>query len=275
MKDLFKIDSKLDKTQALIIELSGFVFFLFLWWLVTYMGWVEKGILPSPVDVVFSYGELLSQKVDIVFSFGKMNLSSLIYNSLYSILLNLLGYLEAVSLSLVLGFLIALIPFFRSMLSRYIDAIRFVPLAAVTGLFIAWFGIEYNMRVQFLSFGIFVFLLPVVVQRIDEVAKIYKQTAYTLGATSWQSITNVYWPHVRAKIIDDIRVLTAISWTYIIVAEAINKESGIGALIGTARRHSRLDQVFALLILIVAIGFIQDLIFVKLDKKLNPHKYAL
>lgn len=202
-----------------------------------------------------------------------MSVSSLLYNTLYSVFLNILGYIEAIFFSIVVGFVISLIPFFRGLLSRYIDAIRFVPLAAVTGLFIAWFGIELNMKVQFLAFGIFVFLLPVVVQRIDEVEKVYKQTAFTLGATDWQTIRYVYWPHVLTRILDDIRVLTAISWTYIIVAETVNKENGIGALIFTARRHSRLDQVFALLILIILIGFIQDLLFARIDRKLNPHKY--
>jgi len=202
-----------------------------------------------------------------------MSVSSLLFNSMYSIFLNILGYIEAIFFSIVVGFIISLIPFFRGLLSRYIDAIRFVPLAAVTGLFIAWFGIELNMKVQFLAFGIFVFLLPVIVQRIDEVEKVYKQTAFTLGATDWQTIRYVYWPHVLSRILDDIRVLTAISWTYIIVAETVNKENGIGALIFTARRHSRLDQVFALLILIIIIGLIQDLAFARIDRKLNPHKY--
>jgi len=172
----------------------------------------------------------------------------------------------------MLGFIIGLFPLFRSLLAKYIDAIRFVPLAAVTGIFIAWFGIYTNMKVQFLAFGITVFLLPVVVQRIDEVEETYLQTAYTLGATSWQTIWSVYWPYVTSKLIDDIRVLTAISWTYIIVAEMVNKEKGIGAMIHIAQRQSRLDKVFALLILIIIIGILQDRLFVFIDRKLFPHK---
>jgi NitT/TauT family transport system permease protein len=76
-----------------------------------------------------------------------------------------------------------------------------------------------------------------------------------------------------SRVSDDIRVLTAISWTYIIVAEMINKNGGIGAMIFTAARQSRLDKVFAILILIIIIGFIQDKIFHWLDRKLFPHKH--
>lgn len=274
VKDLFKVKNTIPRRTSLIIGVSGLVIFLFTWWLITTMGWVSKGTLPSPVEVLLSYGELLSEQEVIKMSGGELKVSSLLYNTGYSLVLNILGYAEAIFLSLLFGFIIGLFPFFRSLLAKYIDAIRFVPLAAVTGLFIAWFGIEMNMKVQFLAFGIFVFLLPVVVQRIDEVDKIYTQTAYTLGATDWQTVRNVYWPHVTSKLIDDIRVLTAISWTYIIVAELVNAENGLGKLIFLARRQSRLDHVFALLIVIILIGIIQDFIFTRIDKKLYPFKYA-
>ncbi len=228
---------------------------------VTQSSIIDKAILPSPFAVLSSFKELHFENY-------------LVKNAILSIKLNIYGYIEAIVLSLIIGFTIGLVPFFRSLWRRYIDAIRFVPLAAVTGLFIAWFGIYMGMKVQFLAFGIFVFLVPVVVQRIDEVDKVYLQTSYTLGATSWQTIRNVYWPSVTSRIIDDIRVLTAISWTYIIVAELVNtEEGGLGALIFKAQRSSRLDKVFAILLLIILIGFIQDLIFAWLDKKLYAFKY--
>lgn len=222
---------------------------------------VNKAIIPSPLAVLSSFKELHFE-------------NGLVRNAWISIKLNFWGYLEAIFFSLLIGFIIGLVPFFRSLWSRYVDAIRFVPLAAVTGLFIAWFGIYMDMKIQFLAFGIFVFLVPVVVQRIDEVDQIYLQTSYTLGASNWQTIRNVYWPHVTSRIIDDVRVLTAISWTYIIVAELVNTEDGgLGSLIFKAQRTSRLDKVFAILLLIILIGFLQDLLFGKLDKWFFPHKY--
>jgi NitT/TauT family transport system permease protein len=259
MKELFKLGGKLPVRLSAIIGVSGFILIVGIWQLITGMGWVPRAILPSPLSVITCFRELHFQDF-------------LVRNAYYSIKLNFLGYLEAIIMSLLLGFIIGLFPFFRSLLAKYIDAIRFVPLAAVTGIFIAWFGIYTNMKVQFLSFGIMVFLLPIVVQRIDEVAETYLQTAYTLGATSWQTIWSVYWPHVTSKLIDDIRVLTAISWTYIIVAEMVNKDKGLGAMIHISQRQSRLDKVFALLIIIIIIGILQDKLFVYIDRKLFPYK---
>jgi ABC-type nitrate/sulfonate/bicarbonate transport system permease component len=223
-------------------------------------GFISKAIIPPPLSVLKSFKELHFK--DFV-----------VRETLYSLELNILGYFEAIFISIIIGFTIALIPFFRALLSRWVNAIRFVPLTAVTGLFIAWFGIASNMKVQFLTFGIFVYLLPVVVQRIDEVQKILLQTAFTLGASKWQMIKSVYFPSVSSKIIDDIRVLTAISWTYIIIAEMLNQTGGIGALIHLSGRQSRLDKVFALLIIIILIGIIQDRLFAWADKILFKYKY--
>jgi len=136
-----------------------------------------------------------------------------------------------------------------------------------------WFGISESMKVAFLAFGIIVYLLPVVMQRIEEVEETYLKTVFTLGANTWQTIKNVYFPSVMSKLIDDIRVLTAISWTYIIIAEYINREDGIGSMIQIKQRLGMRADMFAILLIIILVGFLQDRIFVYLDKRLFPHKY--
>ena len=72
---------------------------------------------------------------------------------------------------------------------------------------------------------------------------------------------------------DDIRVITAISWTYIIIAELLNRQGGIGSLAYIKARQGQMEKVFAILIVIILIGFLQDKLFGYFDKKLFPHKY--
>ena len=219
-------------------------------------------ILPPPNVVVGSYPKLLRFDGD-----------NLLGNAAKSIWLNFKGYFWAVLISLLFGFLIGLIPLLRGLFARQVDALRYLPLTALTGLFIIWFGIDDQMKVAFLAFGILVYLLPVVVQRIDEVKRVYLQTTYTLGATDWQTVRTVYVPSVLSKLIDDVRVLTAISWTYIIIVEYLNRTGGIGAMIYIKQRRSMVEEMFAILLLIILIGFLQDRLFVYLDRRFFPHKY--
>ena len=77
-----------------------------------------------------------------------------------------------------------------------------------------------------------------------------------------------------SRLLDDIRVLTAVSWTYIIVAEYINKDGGgLGALIYIKRRLQQVPDMFAIILVIVLIGFLQDRIFVYVGKRLFPHRH--
>ena len=77
-----------------------------------------------------------------------------------------------------------------------------------------------------------------------------------------------------SRLMDDIRVLTAISWTYIIIAELLNRQGGIGSLMYIKARQGQIEKVFAGLIVIIIIGFLQDRIFQFIDKRIFPHKYS-
>lgn len=260
---MFKLRGSLNKVQSTTLAAIGIFLFLALWTVLT-IGETpifRSATLPSPFKVLASYSDLLSD-------------NNLVVNTTKSIGLNLSGYVLALLFTLPLGFLIGLVPVFRGIFQRLIEALRFVPLTATIGIFIVWFGIGSGMKSIFMAFGIFIFLLPVVVQRIDEVKDVYLKTVYTLGATDWQTVKTVYFPSVMSRLWDDIRIMTAISWTYIVFVEAIASEGGLGYLVTFgARRQGRMDKVFALLILIILIGVFQDKLFAYMDRKIFPHKY--
>ncbi len=262
---LFKLRGDIPKQYRLILEIVGLGIFFLIWFFLTYGAnpVVTKLTLPSPGEVFGSYGDMYRE-------------NEFVKNVFRSIGLNLGGYIKALLWTLPLGFLIGLFPIFRGMFRRTIDAMRFVPLAACIVIFIVWFGSSTTMKVNFLAFGIFIFLLPIVIYRIDEVKEVYLKTVYTIGATNWQTIKSVYIPSVMSKLIDDIRILTAISWTYIVVAESRNyEEGGLGALITVVRRQSQTEKLYGILIAFIIIGIIQDRMFVRLDRELFPHKYQI
>lgn len=258
----YKINNPVPNGKRWVFEVGGFFLIFVVWFLVT-LGedsLVHKGILPSPGQVFTAFGELVTE-------------NELFPNFCYSLGLNLGGYLEAILIAIPLGFLLGLSPRIRAAFQRPVDAVRFLVLPAAVGLFIAWFGIGSWMKIHFLAFGIIIYLLPVTIQRIDDVSDVYLQTVYTLGADMWQMIRTVYFPSVISKLFSDIRILTAISWTYIVIAESIGGEAGIGALTWrVGLRRGRIDKVFCLLFVIMLVGIFQDKIFDYLDKKLFPFK---
>lgn len=244
--------------SRLVFAILGIVITLLIW---IYLS-TGPVIVPSPWRVLTAFPQLINENE----LFRHMGLS---------IGLNITGYIEAILITIPFGFLIGLIKYARWGFQKQVDALRYIPLTAVTLLFILWFGIGIPMKVHFLAFGILIYLLPVMIQRIDEVDDVYLKTVHTLSASRWQTLRTVYIPSVLSRLSDDLRVLTAISWTYIIVAEGINStQGGLGTLIYyVGQRQVRYDKVFAILIVIMIIGVIQDKVFTWLDREFFPHKY--
>ncbi len=263
MSWMFKLRGTVSPMQSIVFGFIGFILLLLLWAGVTAgeLPLIEAGILPKPGRVFSAFGELCSE-------------NNLIKELCLSLGFNFGGYIKALLFSLPIGFLIGLFPVFKATFQSQINAYRFIPLTAVTSIFIASFGIGTPLKINFLAFGIMIYLIPIIIQRINEVKDVYLKTVYTIGATNWQTIKTVYIPSVLSKLSDDIRVLTAISWTYIIVAEGIGDQGGLGSLIyRVGQRMGRPDKTFAILALFILIGIIQDRLFLHLDKKFFPFKY--
>ncbi len=260
---MFKLRGPISPLQSMIFGILGFLSILLFWVLLTVGNApvMPPSILPAPFKVFSAFGEMFVE-------------NDLIRNICLSLGFNFGGYIKALLISIPIGFCIGLFPILRASYQRPVDGIRFIPITAITGLFIVAFGIGSGMKINFLAFGIMIYLIPIIIQRVDEVKDVYLKTVYTIGANAWDTIITVYIPSVLSKLSDDIRVLTAISWTYIIVAEGIANQGGLGSLIFfIGKRQGRPDKVFAILLLFILIGIIQDRLFVLLDRKFFPFKY--
>jgi NitT/TauT family transport system permease protein len=65
-------------------------------------------------------------------------------------------------------------------------------------------------------------------------------------------------PAALPEIFDSFRVMNAISWTYVILAEAVNPEHGLGYMVELARTHQKASWSFAGLLVIGGIGLLTD-----------------
>lgn len=262
---MWKLKGELPPWQNTVINVAGFIFLLSLWHYITWMNFVPRNILPNPLRVALSYEELIVHHHAI---YGNMW-----DRLLYSFKLNIMGLGEATVISLVVGFLLGLYAPIRAFFGMYLNASRYIPLTAITGILIAWFGIHDAMKVHFLALGIMVYLIPTVVARVQETLDVHLHTAQTLGATPWEKVWTVFFPDVFRRVSTDIITLTAISWTYITIAEMLNNTGGIGAMMWECARRSRYEQMYALLFLVVATGIVQDRVLKFVDRVMFPDKY--
>jgi len=172
----------------------------------------------------------------------------------------LISFVAAAVVALPLGIFMGAFEPFNRLMEPVMAPLRYMPISAFIPLLILWFGIYEKQKIAFLFLGVFVYLLPVVVTAIRAVPEELVQTALTLGATKFQVIRTVLLPSALPEIFDSFRVMNAISWTYVILAEAVNPEHGLGYMVELARTHQKASWSFAGLIVIGGIGLLTDLI---------------
>lgn len=146
---------------------------------------------------------------------------------------------------------------------------RSMPITAFLPAFIALFGMDEGMKVGFLFFGMFFYLLAVVVEEVNKVDHALLETAYTLGA----KVHHALWLLFRASfpaIFGSFRILYDIGWTYVILAEMVNARKGVGYMVEAARKVLDFERVYAGIIAIGVAAFLFRSVLAALEDRLFP-----
>src|SRR5687768_5885989 len=244
---LFAIRAPLPKRTAFLLGFVEPALVLGAWCVLTYGGLVQPDFLPKPTEVVRGTLQLFIQ----------YDLGTAIFVSTRRIAI---AFLLASAIALPLGVLMGAFDPIHHLFESIVAPLRYMPISAFIPLLILWFGIYEKEKIAFLFLGVFVYLLPVVVSAIRTVPEELVQTALTLGASKGQVIRTVLVPAALPEIFDSFRVMNAISWTYVILAEAVNPEHGLGYMVELARTHQKASWSFAGLLVIGGIGLLTDLL---------------
>ena len=214
----------------------------------TYGGFAPPDFLPSPTEVVQGTLQLFIQ-YDLLGRDPRLHAAHRASPSL-------LASAVALPLGVLMGAFEPINRFFEPIMAP----LRYMPISAFIPLLILWFGIDEKQKIAFLFLGVFVYLLPVVVTAIRAVPEELVQTALHARGHEAQVMRTVLLPAALPEIFDSFRVMNAISWTYVILAEAVNPEHGLGYMVQLARTHQKASWSFAGLLVIGGIGLLTDVL---------------
>ncbi len=246
-QSIWAIRQPVPRGTALALAFVMPITVLGVWCILSYGHLAPADFLPSPTEVIRGTLQLFIQ----------YDLSTAIVVSTRRIVL---AFLLASAIALPLGIMMGAFAPVHHLFESITAPLRYMPISAFIPLLILWFGIYEKQKIAFLFLGVFVYLLPVVVSAIRAVPEELVQTALTLGASKMQVIRTVLVPAALPEIFDSFRVMNAISWTYVILAEAVNPEHGLGYMVELARTHQKASWSFAGLIVIGGIGLLTDFI---------------
>ena len=139
-----------------------------------------------------------------------------------------------------------------------VDFIRYLPVPALVPLLIIWFGIGESSKIAVLWMGTFFQLVLLIADDTKRVPKEYIETGFTVGARPRQITWDIVLRSMLPKIVDNLRITLGWCWTYIIIAEIVASNAGIGHAIWSARRFVKTPEVMAGILTVGGIGLLTD-----------------
>ncbi len=170
----------------------------------------------------------------------------------------LLGVILSASVGLVLGVLNGAIPVLRANLSPYITIVSLIPPMAVLPILFIVFGLDELSKVMLIFIGITPFLIRDLQSKTLELPSEQLIKAQTLGASTWQIIIRVMLPQVLPRLIEALRLSLGPAWLFLIAAEAIAAQNGLGYRIFLVRRYLSMDIILPYVVWITLLAFLFD-----------------
>ncbi len=238
----------------------GLLLPLALWWLLALAAWVDPVFLPGPPKVLARVAQWLAEDdllADIAISTGRV----------------VAGWALSALIALPLGLLIGTWRFVQALLEPLTDFIRYMPAVAFVPLVMLWVGIDEGAKVAIIFIGTFFQMVLMVAEDVRRVPMAQIEAAQTMGASTVEVVEKVILPSAKPALLDTLRVTMGWAWTYLVVAELVAANSGLGYSILKAQRFLQTDKIFAGILLIGLIGLAIDQLFRLAHRKAFPWLY--
>ncbi|MGJ8605803.1 MAG: ABC transporter permease [Marivita sp.] len=181
-----------------------------------------------------------------------------------------LGVGISAALAMIVGLAIGLLPHVRATLAGFVAVLSMIPPLAVLPILFIVFGLGELSKVVLIIVGILPFLIRDLSQRVLEIPREMIVKAETLGASSLVIALRVALPQLLPRLIQSIRLSLGPAWLFLIAAEAIASEVGLGYRIFLVRRFLAMDVILTYVLWITLLAFAMDFALRWLSRKAFP-----
>jgi NitT/TauT family transport system permease protein len=257
MTRAWSIRGSLPRRTYTLIACSSFALSIALWWAVTALQLIDPLFLPGPYAVLRRFIDWLTGG-DLINDAGI---------SIYRVTAGfLISAVTALPLGLAIGAYRPIRAFFEPLLefARYLPAVAFVPLVLL------WAGIGEISKITIIWIGTFFQLVIMLSEDVSRVPMPQIEAARTIGANDREVLVKVLLRSAMPAMFDTMRIALGWAWTYLVVAELVAANSGLGYAILKAQRFLQTDRIFVGIIAIGIIGLGSDQALRWLHRRMFP-----
>lgn len=200
---------------------------------------------PSPEAVIITVFDLLKDY-------------TLIIAIISSIKRLAIGYLISVILGTLIGLLMVRFKYIDENFRSLILGFQTLPSLAWLPFAILWYGLNESAIIFVTAVGSIFAISLAVESGIKNINPIYLKAARTMGANGFKLYWNVILPAALPNIITGLKEGWSFAWRSLIAGEMLTATVGLGQILMIGRELSDINQVVAVMLVILVLGLIVD-----------------
>ncbi|PSB20172.1 ABC transporter permease [Phormidesmis priestleyi ULC007] len=246
-----------SRRLAALIVIVSLAVPLLLWAIVSYAKLVPPIFLPTPTAVLqagvdmFINHDLLS---DVIVSCSRV----------------LAGFIAAAAIGVPMGIAMGTFYSMNSLFAPFVGTVRYMPVTAFVPLIVIWVGLGEESKILIITLGVVLYNAIMVADAVKFIPSEMINVAYTLGANRRDVLFKVIIPATFPSVLDTLRVNISGAWNFLVIAELVAAQSGLGFRIIQAQRYLQTEKVLFCILLIGVIGLAIDYGLSWLSKVLTP-----
>ena len=181
-----------------------------------------------------------------------------------------IGLGTATVIGLAFGMTIGLLPLVGATLGPLAAVLSMIPPMAMLPVLFIIFGLGDLSKVVLIVFGIAPFLIRDVALAVGAIPHEQLVKAQSLGASTWQVAIRVVLPQIMPRLIESLRLSLGPAFLFLISAEAIAADVGLGYRIFLVRRYLQMDVILPYVAWITLIAYLADLALVRIGRWAFP-----
>lgn len=147
-------------------------------------------------------------------------------------------------LALGVGISIGILPLFRALLSPFVSFVSMVPPLALLPILFISMGLGETSKIALIVIGVAPIMIRDLAQTVLALPREQIVKAETLSASSWLIALRIVLPQALPRLLASLRLQLGPAFLFLIAAEAISADSGLGYRIFLVRRYLSMDIIF-------------------------------
>jgi NitT/TauT family transport system permease protein len=172
------------------------------------------------------------------------------------------------------GLALGILPMVNAAFGTLIAVISMIPPMAVLPILFIVFGLGELSKVVLIIFGVAPFLIRDMTLAVAGLPREQMIKAQSLGASTWQVAIRVVLPQIMPRLIEAVRLSLGPAFLFLISAEAIAADAGLGYRIFLMRRYLAMDVILPYVAWITLLSYVMDYALAQLARRAFSWAYV-